>query len=218
MKQASPLWKTLRVILLLLLVVVIGMQFIRPPLDNPPVTGDFNGSPEVRAILERACYNCHSNTPRLAWFDEIVPAYWVVAKDIREARAVVDFSNWDSLSKSDQGWVVYESISEIEQHAMPLSDYTFLHHGGIVTADEIDVLKKYALNWAHQPKPDTAIAKATAMQYAQWIAVSGGGRDSGAAPAGASRLGPVKDEINGIAYADMARLDELGAGEHHGAI
>ena len=204
MKQPSSSWKTLRIILILLLVVVVGIQFIRAPLENPPVTGDFNGSPEVKAILERACYNCHSNQTRLAWFDEIVPAYWVVAKDVRAARAVVDFSNWDSLSKSDQGWVVYESISEIEQHAMPLSDYTFLHHGGIVTADEINVLKKYALNWAHQPKPDTAIERATAMQYAQWIAVSGGGRDSGAAPAGAARLGPVKDEINGIAYADMA--------------
>ena len=208
MKKTSSVWKTL---LIAVLLVVIGIQFIRPPLDNPPVTGDFNGSPEVKAILKRACYDCHSNQTRLAWFDEVAPAYWAVVKDVGNARAVLDFSNWDSLSKSDQGWAIYESISEIEQHAMPLSNYIFLHHKGIVTADEIEVLKKYALNWAHQPKPDSAIEGATAAQYARWIAVSGaastgsGMPNSDAAPAGASRLGPVKDEINGIAYKDMAR-------------
>jgi hypothetical protein len=39
----------------------IGIQFIRPELNNPPVTGDLQATPEVKNILQNSCYACHSN-------------------------------------------------------------------------------------------------------------------------------------------------------------
>jgi hypothetical protein len=199
MRPAPSFWKTIRIVFFIGLVIFIGIQFVRPPLDNRPVTADLKATPEVKAILERACYNCHSNATRLAWFDEPAPAYWLVVKDVKEARAVLNFSNWDSLTKAQQGGKLFESIMQIEQHAMPLSQYTFLHHGGIITADEIAVLKKYALTLAYNAKPDLGRERAAVAQYGLWL------DKGGAIPNGAyAAVAAVKDEYNGVAYQDLA--------------
>ena len=75
MKPTRSFWKKLRILLLICLVLFIALQFIRPPLDNPPVVADLNAPPEVKAILRRACYDCHSNETHLAWFDQPAPAF-----------------------------------------------------------------------------------------------------------------------------------------------
>ncbi|HEV2483209.1 MAG TPA: cytochrome P460 family protein [Puia sp.] len=190
-------WKTIRVMLFIVLIVFVGIQFVRPPLDNPPVTGDLEAPPEVKRVLERACYDCHSNQTRLAWFDQPAPAYWLVTKDVREARAVLNFSNWGSLTKGQQAASLFESIMQIEQQAMPLSQYTFLHHGGIITAEELDVLKKYALTLAYNPKFDSTRDRAAAQQYGTWINAGGAAPDRALAA-------HVKDEYNGIGYQSLA--------------
>jgi hypothetical protein len=41
---------------------------------------------EVRHILEKDCYSCHSDQQRLSLFDQIVPAYWLARYDILTAR------------------------------------------------------------------------------------------------------------------------------------
>ena len=74
------------------LILFLGLQFVRPGLTNPPVTAELNAPPEVKAILKNSCYNCHSNETKLAWFDQVVPAYWLVASDVKEARKHLNFS------------------------------------------------------------------------------------------------------------------------------
>ena len=83
--------KMYRVITLLLL-AVITVQFIQPRFENPPVTADITAPPEVKAILKRACFDCHSNETKLRWFDRISPVSWMVAKDIKDARMLFNFS------------------------------------------------------------------------------------------------------------------------------
>ena len=163
------------------------------------MTADLTAPPEVKSTLERACYDCHSNETHLAWFDQPEPAYWFVTKDVLAARAVLNFSNWDSLSKAQQAAMLFESIMQIEQKAMPLSQYTFLHHGGIVTADELRVLKKYALTMAYKAKFDSARDRAAAAQYAMWIDKGGAVPDEAVAAAAA-----IKEEYNGVHYQDLA--------------
>ncbi len=192
-------WKATRVMLLIALIVFIGIQFVRPAIDNPPVTGDLVVPPDVKSVLQRACYNCHSNQTHLAWFDEPVPVYWFVAGDVHEARAVLNFSNWDSLTKGQQTASLFESIMQIEQGAMPLSQYTFLHHGGVITADELAVLKKYALTLAYKAKFDSARDRAAAQQYATWLSAGGAGPVRELAV-----LGTVTPEYNGVGYEQVA--------------
>ena len=75
-----------------LLLGFLALQFIRPAIGNPPVTAEVEAPPEVKQILRASCYNCHSNETHLAWFDQIVPAYWLVASDVKRARSHLNFS------------------------------------------------------------------------------------------------------------------------------
>src|ERR1700760_1256025 len=189
-------WKKVRVFLGICFLIFIALQFIRPPLDHPPVTADLVAPPPVKAILQRACYDCHSNETKLAWFDQPAPAYWLVVQDVKEARRVLNFSNFDSLPKGVQAAKLFECIMQVEQGAMPLSQYKMLHHGGKIDPAELETLKQYAVTLGYHPKPDTARQRAWAEQYSQWI--NTGKPD-------------VKDEYNGIAYTSLADFSNWSA-------
>jgi hypothetical protein len=192
-KDKNTIMKRVWVILLVLLGVFVILQFFRPSLDNPPVTGDLKAPSEVKAVLERACYDCHSNQTRLRWFDEVVPPYWSVVKDVKDGRAAMNFSNWDSLSKFGQMFNLFGAVFMIEQKAMPLPSYTYLHHGGIVTAEDLAVLKRYVapLGFGYHLALDTAGEREADAEYGRWTQATG--------------LATAKDEPNGIAYdADLA--------------
>src|SRR5271167_129715 len=75
-----------------LVAIFVGAQFIRPALVNLPVAAEIQAPENVRRVLRNSCYDCHSNETRLRWFDRINPAYWMVAKDVKEARRHLNFS------------------------------------------------------------------------------------------------------------------------------
>jgi len=122
---------------------ILGIQFIRPELTNPPVTADMQAPPEVQAILRSSCYNCHSNETRLPWFDRIVPAYWIAARDVRDGRKHLNFSEIDKLPAAQQRATLFESVSQIELGAMPLPAYKRVHSVSVVAPEQLAVLKKY---------------------------------------------------------------------------
>jgi len=74
---------------------IIGLQFARPAIKNTPVTAELKAPPQVREILRTVCYDCHSNETKLAWLVQIVPAYWLVASDVNNARRHLNFLNLD---------------------------------------------------------------------------------------------------------------------------
>ncbi|GGA95038.1 cytochrome P460 family protein [Puia dinghuensis] len=208
MKPVRPFWKKVRIILLICLAIFIAIQLIRPPLDHPPVTADLQAPPEVKAILKRACYDCHSNETRLAWFDQPAPAYWFVVSDVKEGREALNFSRFDSLPKAQQAAKLFECIMQVEQGGMPLAQYTALHHGRVISAGELAVLKQYALSLGYHPTVDTSRRRAAAEQYAQWVASAGAAKGTGGGGADAAGVkvdaAAVKDEYNGIGYVSLA--------------
>lgn len=150
--------KKIGIVLIIVLVIGLAIQFVRPSLDNPPVTADISAPPEVQAILRRACYDCHSNETRLLWFDKIQPAYSLVVDHVRAGRAALNFSYWDSLPRAQQAGKLYESLNQMEYKVMPISQYTFLHHDARISQDDILTLRKYLLTLAPVIRPDTAAA------------------------------------------------------------
>lgn len=156
-------------IMLLLLGCVILIQFIgRPTIASEPVTGDFKAPDEVKQIIKKACYDCHSNETNLRWYDEIAPAYWTVAQHVKDGRKALNFSTWDSLAPGDKKAKLWEAVNQISAGAMPLKNYLLVHPSAKVSAADLAVLKKYMLSMAAPQKPDTAKVNAAAKQYAQW--------------------------------------------------
>jgi Haem-binding domain len=56
------------------LVVLSAVQFIPIDTANPPVDSDIPTSPEVKAVLRRACYDCHSHETVWPWYSRIPPS------------------------------------------------------------------------------------------------------------------------------------------------
>lgn len=149
-------YKKTLAIMIILLFVGVSIQFTSPEIENPPVTGEIKAPAAVKSILERACYDCHSNETNLKWYDQIAPLSWKVASDIKEARSRYNFSAWDSIPKAQQNAWLWEIVNMAEQGRMPLKSYVVTHPSAKVTAADISILKKYLTSLPDGQQPDTA--------------------------------------------------------------
>jgi mono/diheme cytochrome c family protein len=149
--------------------VFLALQLVRPKLENPPVTAELQAPPEVKQILRQSCYSCHSNETKLPWFDEVVPAYWIVTSDVKEARKHLNFSEIGKLPAAQQKGILFEAVNQIQLGAMPLPSYRRVHPGSAVTPEQLAVLRSYLA----PPSPVTAAAPANVAaaddQYDKWI-------------------------------------------------
>src|ERR1700756_2133955 len=95
-------------------IVAFGaLQVLRPGIPTMPATAELQAPPGVRHILEKDCYSCHSDQRRLAWFDEVAPAYWLVRYDILTARKHLNFSTLGSKPPAVQKAALYEAVNMI---------------------------------------------------------------------------------------------------------
>ncbi|QNK61566.1 heme-binding domain-containing protein [Pedobacter sp. PAMC26386] len=160
--------KKLKVFLSVLAVLLL-IQFIRPKIDYGHQKAKSSVFPhDVEAILQRSCYNCHSNHADLKWFDQITPANWIVADHIEKGRSVLNFSDWENIEKPDQNAKIWESVNQIILGAMPLESYTALHPQAKITESDLQVLKNYLVTLAPKQRIDTAKAKTLETQYSKW--------------------------------------------------
>ncbi|PTS97361.1 cytochrome P460 [Pedobacter sp. HMWF019] len=166
-KRTTRSHKTFLLIASILLLIFICIQFIRPEIKNPPVTADLQAPVPVKAIFQRACYDCHSNETNLHWFDKISPVYWRVAKHVETGREVLNFSSFNNLAPADQKGKLWEAFNQIALGAMPLKDYQFVHTSAKISAADLAILKKYLTEMAVKQKPeDTAKINALNKQSA----------------------------------------------------
>ena len=158
---------------LLLIVVLVGaaLQLARPTIPSQPATAEVQAPPEIRRILEKDCYSCHSDQRRLAWFDEVVPAYWLVRHDILTARQHLNFSTLGAQSAAAQKATLYEAVNMIQLGAMPLPKFVQLHPEAKVTPEELATLKAYLAPWPASlptPPPDTSSPISLTAVQPEW--------------------------------------------------
>src|SRR5580692_7224935 len=135
------------------------LQFVRPVIPAKPATAEIQAPLEIRQILDRSCYSCHSDERRLSWFDQIVPAYWLVRHDILTARQHLNFSTLGSQPAALQKATLYEAVNMIQLGAMPLPDFLLLHPESKVTPNELTALKIYLAPWTPSQSAPGASAK-----------------------------------------------------------
>jgi mono/diheme cytochrome c family protein len=135
------------------------MQLVRPGIPAKPATAEIQAPPEVRHILEKDCYSCHSDQRRLSWFDQIVPGYWLVRRDILTARAHLDFSTLGAKPAAVQKATLYEAVNMIQLGAMPLPAFVKLHPEAKVTPEDLATLKAYLSPWKPSLTSSASLAK-----------------------------------------------------------
>lgn len=154
----------------ILLAAFIALQFWKPEeIEYSTPTKDLTNVPaEVNTILRNTCFDCHSNTVNLAWFDKITPANFVVASHITDGRKALNFSDWDKLEKPKQSAALFYAFNKILSGEMPLKSYTALHPSAKLDDHSIFVLKNYLTTIAAR-KPNQGIPPVAASKDVEKI-------------------------------------------------
>ncbi len=127
--------------------VFAALQLVHPGISSKPSTAEVQAPDDVKKILEKDCYSCHSNQSRLSWFDQVQPGYWLVRHDILTAREHLNFSTLGSKPAAAQKAALFEAVNMIQLGAMPLSQFTALHPDAKVSQQELATLKAYLAPW-----------------------------------------------------------------------
>lgn len=130
--------------LLLCLVAFIGAQAYRPDRSNPPSTPGASlvslATPEVAAILDRSCRDCHSNDTRWPWYTSISPTSWLVANHVIQGREQFNYSQWTSIDEDDQDSLLGGMCNLTQRGRMPLPSYLLMHRQARLSPADVKTL------------------------------------------------------------------------------
>lgn len=124
----------------------VAIQLVPVDRTNPPVEADVPASDEARAVLRRACYDCHSNETVWPWYSYVAPISWLVARDVREGRADLNYSTWNRLETKDRIKALRESWEEVEEGEMPLWFYLPAHPEARLSPQDRTILREWSLS------------------------------------------------------------------------
>jgi mono/diheme cytochrome c family protein len=112
---------------------------------NPAVVAEPKwDSPTTRTLMERACFDCHSNQSVWPWYANIAPASWLVQFDVERGRNRLNFSEWGQgrQSTSRQSELFAEIKKVIGEGEMPPFQYLILHpSANLSTAERSQLLQ-----------------------------------------------------------------------------
>jgi hypothetical protein len=122
------------------------------PVDQPMVTMDNPndllrnaGVPKnIASILKSACYDCHSNETKYPLYSYIAPVKWLVYEHINHGREELNFSEWDTLSKTDLAELLDDMATNVMEKEMPLKFYPIMHPNAKLS----DVDRQAISDWA----------------------------------------------------------------------
>jgi hypothetical protein len=136
----------MRWVVLVLVCAFVISQFFGPAKSNPAtdaaqsVESRLQVTPQVAAILDRSCNDCHSNKTRWPWYSNVAPVSWFVIGHVNEGRQNVNFSEWGRYTQRDSDGLLKQICREVKAGVMPLSSYTPLHPGSKPSAEDVKTL------------------------------------------------------------------------------
>jgi hypothetical protein len=135
-----------RRLLLGLVILLAGIQLIRPARTNPAVdpSKTINAKmaidPGVAGILQRSCQDCHSNLTVWPWYSQVAPSSWLVAHDVNEARSKMNLSEWAVYDPDEAHTLLEHMCREVTMDRMPPHDYTTMHAGTALHPEDVKAI------------------------------------------------------------------------------
>jgi hypothetical protein len=100
----------------------------------------------VRAVLQRACGNCHSDNTVWPWYANIPPISTRIHNDVTNARAFMDLSKWNEYSEGERKGFTLAIGQSVEGRIMPPPPYVWMHREARLSRDEVEIVKAWALS------------------------------------------------------------------------
>ena len=143
--------------------VFLGMQFV--PTSTTPKTSATTGAhmaqvinPQVGAILDRSCQDCHSGRTTWPWYSRVAPVSWIVSKHVSEGREMLNFSEWANQPHSaDERMLICDAVSD---GRMPLPEYTVMHRNAKLSKRDVELICRWAAA-PNSPMTSLQVSKAT---------------------------------------------------------
>ncbi|WP_458625927.1 heme-binding domain-containing protein [Winogradskyella sp. PC D3.3] len=142
--------KIIKKIGLLLLLVFIVAQFFGPDKNEGDITTvdaffrDTSPPNEVKTILENACLDCHSDTTRYPWYNNITPVNYWLNEHVTDGKKHFNVSKWNDYSDKKKDHKFEELIEMVEAKEMPLDSYTWTHGEAKLSAEQIETVVAWA--------------------------------------------------------------------------
>ncbi|MEO6836817.1 MAG: heme-binding domain-containing protein [Ginsengibacter sp.] len=137
-------------ILIVLLIILIIIQFIRPQknIHEGPEPADISTlypiPADVDSILTIACKDCHSNNTRYPWYNNFQPSAWYLADHVKDGKRSFNLNEFATYPVARQYDKIQEIKKQIDKGDMPISSYTLIHRDAILS----DAEKKTIINWS----------------------------------------------------------------------
>jgi hypothetical protein len=137
-----------RKILWSLLAVFVIIQFFQPEKNKSgnkanDISLKFSVPQRVEAILEMACYDCHSNKTNYPWYGHLQPSAWWLNGHIVDGKKRLNFNEFSAYRPNRQ----FNKLEEIEELVangeMPLESYTWIHRDSKLDANQKEII----INW-----------------------------------------------------------------------
>jgi len=128
------------------------IQFVPIERENPPVLHEVSAPTNALAVLERSCYDCHSNETNWPWYSYVAPISWLITYDVSEGRNAMNFSEWNFYEPVEQIDLMDRILEQIDENRMPLWYYVPLHPEAELTRADLAVLRSWISADAEQPE------------------------------------------------------------------
>ena len=140
----------IRKIAIVLLAALVIIQFFHPKKnksagDQPNYIGkNFPVPDDVKAILAKACNDCHSNNTRYPWYTNIQPVHWFMDKHILEGKRGMNLDEYTNKPLRYQFHKMDDVIEQLKEGDMPLNSYLWIHKDAKLTQEEKDKVIAWA--------------------------------------------------------------------------
>lgn len=148
-------------ILLILIIVFIGLQFI-PSVRNQSgqmaisdISRIYNVPKNVHAVLVKSCYDCHSNNTNYPWYANVQPFRYWLDHHVEESKKELNFNEYGTYSKRRQANKLRAIGSSITDDTMPLSSYILIHRKAKLNDNE----KLQVLKWVEDTRDSLSTSR-----------------------------------------------------------
>ena len=139
-------------ILIILIVIFVAIQFIRPqenngqPITNQDITHYVQVPENIHNILKASCYDCHSNKTNYPWYSKINPIGLWLNNHVNEGKSELNFSDFSGYNKKKIVHKLEETAEQVQEGHMPLPSYLWLHKEAKLNQQQVTEVVAWAKN------------------------------------------------------------------------
>lgn len=88
--------------------------------------------------------NCHSEQTQVPWYGHVAPVSWLLARDVKKARGVMNLSRWGKEEPSMRAALAAIGCEDVRTGRMPPAAYLMMHPEARLSAQDVEALCRWS--------------------------------------------------------------------------